>query len=206
MLPDFNLSDKDDLQYISSRLSVRVDVDDVVYNLISEISSDDEVNDGDNSLEQYLVSDYQGMARTKNTGRKTSPLKNPFISAGGLPIARQPQNSPRCGDPAPVPMPNGGRKPPHLSGLPSLGSSNDDIGSGGSNRSKRSRSEDEDGLSPPGKKAKTSRNIIPSKNLQRIRPLKKSNMKELVTAWNRSARIGKVSETSRGWLRKTTKW
>ena len=146
------------------------------------------------------------MARTKNTGRKTSPPKNPFISTGGLPIARQtPRNSPRHGDPAPVPIPNRGRKPPHPSGLPSLSSSNDDIGSGGSNHSKRSRSGDEDGLSPPGKKAKTSRNIIPSKNLQRIRPLKKSNMKELVIVWNCSARIGKVSETSRGWLRKTTK-
>ena len=157
------------MQYICSWLSVRVDVDDVAYDLIGEISSDDEVNDGDNSFEQYLVSDYQGMARTKNTGWKTSPLKNPFISAGGLPIARQtPQNSPRHGDPTPVTMPNRGRKPPHLSGLPSLGSSDDDIGSGGSNHSKRSRSGDEDGLSPPGKKAKTSRNIIPSKDLQRI--------------------------------------
>ena len=108
-MPDFNLSDKDDLQYISSQLSVRVDVDDVVYNLISEISSDDEVNDGDSSLEQYLLSDYQGMARTKNTGQKTSPPKNPFISAGGLPIARQsPWNSPRLGNPAPEPMLNTG--------------------------------------------------------------------------------------------------
>ena len=168
-MPDFNLSDKDDLQYISSQLSVRVDVDDVVYNLIGEISSDDEVNDGDNSLEQYLVSDYQGMARTKNTGRKTSPPKNPFVSAGGLLIARQsPWNPPRLGNPALEPMPSRGRRPPHPSGLPSLGSSDNDIGSGGSNRSKRSRSGDEDGLSPPGKKAKTSRNIIPSKNLQKI--------------------------------------
>ena len=194
------------MQYISSRLSVRVDVDDVVYNLIGEISSDDEVNDNDNSLEQYLVSDYQGMARTKNTGQKTSPPKNPFISAGGLPKARQtPWNSPRLGNPALVPMPNRGQKPPHPSGLPSLGSSDDDIGRGGSNHSKRSRSGDEDGLSPPGKKAKTSRNIIPSKNLQKIPPLKKPNMKELVTTWNHSARIGKLSETSRGWLHKTTK-
>ena len=105
MLPDFNLSDKDDLQYISSWLSVRVDVDDVENILIGEISSDDEVNDGDNSLEQYMVSDYQGMARTKNTGWKTSLPKNPFVSTGGLTIARQtPWNSPRHGNSAPVPM------------------------------------------------------------------------------------------------------
>ena len=101
-------------------------------------------------------------------------------------------------------MPNRGRRPTHPSGLPSLGSSDDDIGSGGSNHSKRSRSENDD-LSPPGKKAKTSRNLIPSKNLQNIQPIKKLNMRELVTTWNRSARIGKVSETSRGWLRKTIK-
>ena len=100
---------------------------------------------------------------------------------------------------------NRGLKPPHPSGLPSSGSSDDDIGSGGSNHSKRSKSGDEDSLSLLGKKAKTSRNIIPLKNLQRVGPLKKQNMKELVTTWNHSARIGKVSETSRGWLRKTTK-
>ena len=88
-LPDFTLSDKDDLKYVSSQLSVRVDVDDVVYKFIGEISSDDESDDGVNNLEQYLVSDSQGMARTKYTGRKTSPPKNPFISAGGLPIARR---------------------------------------------------------------------------------------------------------------------
>ena len=77
--------DKDHLQYISSQFFVRVNVDYVVYNLIGEISSDHQANDGDNSLEQYLVSDYQGMARTKNTGQKTSPKKNPFISTGGGP-------------------------------------------------------------------------------------------------------------------------
>ena len=87
-MPDFTLSDKDHLLYVSSQLSVRVDVDDVVYKLISEISSDDESDDGINSLEQYLVSDSQGMDRTKYTGQKTSPPKNPFVSAGGLPITR----------------------------------------------------------------------------------------------------------------------
>ena len=31
-------------------------------------------------------------------------------------------------------------------------------------------------------------------------------MKELTGSWNRTARIGKQSETTKGWLRKTKKW
>ena len=98
-----------------------------------------------------------------------------------------------------------GRKPPHPSELPSLGSSDDDITSGDCTHSKRSCSENEDDLSLPRKKTKQSANPALTKNLQGIQPAKKPNMKELVSMWNHSSRIGKVSETARGWLHKTTK-
>ena len=63
--------------YISSQIGVRVDVDDVVYNLIGEISSSSEsvAEDGDSDLEKYLITNsndscHQVMARTKQTERK----------------------------------------------------------------------------------------------------------------------------------------
>ena len=61
--------------YISSQIGVRVDVDDVVYNLIGEISSSSEsvAEDGDSDLEKYLITNsndscHQVMARTEQTG------------------------------------------------------------------------------------------------------------------------------------------
>ena len=42
--------------------------------------------------------------------------------------------------------------------------------------------------------------------MKRIQPpTMESSMKELVGSWNRSPRIGKQSETTKGWLRKTKK-
>ena len=57
--------DKEDLHYIASQLTVKINVDDLVCELIGEISSDKEASDA--IFEQYLVSP-QGMARTKQMG------------------------------------------------------------------------------------------------------------------------------------------
>ena len=56
------MQDKEDLHYITSKLAVKINVNDLVYELIGEISSDEETSD--EVFEQYLVSP-QGMARTK---------------------------------------------------------------------------------------------------------------------------------------------
>ena len=73
------MQDKEDLHYITSKLAVKINVNDLVYELISEISSDEETSD--EVFEQYLVSP-QGMARMKQTGRKSETPLNPFVSAG----------------------------------------------------------------------------------------------------------------------------
>ena len=78
------MQDKEDLHYITSKLAVKINVNDFVYELISEISSDEETSD--EVFEQYLVSP-QGMGRTKQTGRKSETPSNPFVSAGQLPLA-----------------------------------------------------------------------------------------------------------------------
>ena len=84
-------SDKD-LMYMCSQVAVQIRVDELVYDLIGEISSDDEYDELD-PLEHYLLSDSQGMARTKQTGRKSSPPKSSRVSAGGLPLATINQDS-----------------------------------------------------------------------------------------------------------------
>ena len=84
-------SDKD-LMYMCSQVAVQIRVDELVYDLIGEISSDDEYDELD-PLEHYLLSDSQGMARTKQTGRKSNPPKSSRVSAGGLPLATINQDS-----------------------------------------------------------------------------------------------------------------
>ena len=79
------MQDKEDLHYVASQLTVKINVDDLVYELIGEISSDEDLDDA--ILEQYLVSPSQGMPRTKYTKRKTSNPPNLFVSPGGLPLA-----------------------------------------------------------------------------------------------------------------------
>ena len=67
-----------DLMFISSQIEVlKLGSCDLVRELIGDISSDDDEVD-DRSFEQYLVSDIQGMARTKMTGRKMNDPPNPF--------------------------------------------------------------------------------------------------------------------------------
>ena len=73
------MQDKEDLHYITSKLAVKINVNDLVYELIGEISSDEETSD--EVFEQYLVSP-QGMARTKQMGRKSETPLNQFVSAG----------------------------------------------------------------------------------------------------------------------------
>ena len=77
--------------FISSQIEVlELGSCDLVRELIGDISSDDKEVD-DKRFEQYLVSDIQGMAKTKMTGRKMNDPLNPFtpLSPGGLPIANQ---------------------------------------------------------------------------------------------------------------------
>ena len=79
------LEDEHDLHFISSQVTVvQVHIEDLIYDLIGEISSSSE--EGSIELEQYLISDSQEMARTKQTAKKTD-------NKGRLPIARK---SPRC--------------------------------------------------------------------------------------------------------------
>ena len=66
-------------------LTVKINVNDLVYELISEISSDEEASD--ETLERYLTSPSQGMPRIKHTKRKTVDPPNPLLSQGGLPLA-----------------------------------------------------------------------------------------------------------------------
>ena len=84
------LQDPDkDLMFISSQIEVlKLGSCDLVRELIGDISSDDEEVDN-RCFEHYLVSDIQGMARTKMTGTKTNYPPNPFtpLSPGGLPLA-----------------------------------------------------------------------------------------------------------------------
>ena len=79
------MQDKEDLHYVASQLTVMINVDDLVYELIGEISSDEDLDDA--ILEKYLVSPSQEMMRTKYMERKTNDTPNPFVSPGGLPLA-----------------------------------------------------------------------------------------------------------------------
>ena len=80
-------SDKD-LLYVCSKVGVKIAVHDDVYDLIGEISSSSESDEGssDQTLENYFInynrySNYQVMARTKQTERKEKQGR------GGYPIA-----------------------------------------------------------------------------------------------------------------------
>ena len=64
------LSTDKDLQYIRSQVAVQIWVDHLVYDLIEEISSDEYSNDGIEPLGKYLISDPQGMARTRKQAKK----------------------------------------------------------------------------------------------------------------------------------------
>ena len=86
------LQDPDkDLMFIISQIEVlKLGSCDIVRELIGDISSDEYEVD-DRSFKQYLISDIQGMARTKMTDRETNNPPNPFplLSPGGLLIANR---------------------------------------------------------------------------------------------------------------------
>ena len=201
------LQDPDkDLMFISSQIEVlKLGSCDLVKELIDDISSDDEEVD-DRCFEQYLVSDIQGRARMKMTGKKNDP-PHPFtpLSPGGLPLANK---SPSRAKPPAKNLKNklskGGqprRLPPrkqHL--LPNLGS--DDNTSEGSSCLKRSRRDQLKGelssLNCPvaGKSSKQHHQLRALwKQAPPRKPDSKKMKKELCMKWNLSARVGKVSET-----------
>ena len=171
-----------------------MNVDDLVYELISEISSDENLDDA--ILEQYLVSPFKGMLRTKYTERKMSNPPNPFISPGGLPLALWggPSNWPGMATRS-----SPGKRPI----LPFFSSDEDPENSCGSSRSKRSK-KDEPAAQNKGKPS--NKPPVPVKNIQRARGIPKPSIKELTGFLNRTAWIGKQSKTTKGWLRKTKKW
>ena len=121
-------------------LTVKININDLVYELISEISSDEEASD--ETLERYLTSPSQGMPRIKHTERKTVDPPNPLISQGGLPLAvggDQPEQ--QAGDGGTRGQTGRTRSPKKRPVLPSF-SSDEDPGSGESSRSKRPRKDE----------------------------------------------------------------
>ena len=202
-----NMTDKDLLYMGSSLLVTNVRVDDLVYELIGEVSSDSESSDEE--LERYLtnsncdISDLQGMARTKQTAwknkNKTPQLQ---LSSGGFQIAvRSPRHSPRFpegessqdsfGSSMPSP-----KHSPRKRGAQKMGfTTTKDDSSNVSMRSKRNRKDagDED----PPITGKSGCQPLPKKNLwKKLVPGKKVVTKEMVQEWNKS-------KTVHGWLKKT---
>ena len=189
-----------DLMFIISQIEVlKLGSCDLVRELIGDISSDDNDVD-DRFFEQYLVSDIQGMARMKMTGRKMNDLPNPFtpLSPGGLLIvnkspgrAKPPVGNPKNlkNTPSKGAQPNRSQKQ-HL--LPDLGS--DEQTSDGSSCSKRSRRDQSEGeLSSPNRPVagKPAQKPCQSRALWKQppprRPDSKKTMKELCSKWNVSA-------------------
>ena len=209
-----DMKDKD-LLYMGSHLPVtNVRVNDLVYELIGEVSSDSEGSDKE--LEKYLtssncnVSDPQGMARTKQMAWKNqNNPPQPQLSSGGFQIAiRSPHCSPRFegessldsfGSSMPSP-----RHSPRKRGTQKTGfMSTEDESSDVSSRMKRSRKEVRS--QDPPIAGKSGRQPLPKKKLQKKKaiPGKKVVTKEMVREWNKTGRIGFKSETAWGWLKKT---
>ena len=182
------MQDKEDLQCVASQLTVKINVDDLVYELIGEISSDEDLDDA--ILEQYLVSPSQGMLRTKCMERKMNDPPNLFVSPGGLPLAlgAEPSNQPGMAT-----RHSPGKRPI----LPSFSSDEDPENRSGSSRSKRSK---KDVPATQNKGKPSNKPPVPVKNIQRARGIPKPGMKELTGSWNWTARIGKQSETTKGWF------
>ena len=60
------MQDKEDLHYITSKLAVKINVNDLVYELIGEISSDEETSD--EVFEQYLFLLREWQERNRQEG------------------------------------------------------------------------------------------------------------------------------------------
>ena len=210
-------SDKD-LLYVCSKVGVKIAVHDDVYDLIGEISSSSESNDGssDQTLENYSVnynrySNYQVMARTKQTERKEKQghgghpiaMKEPAHESGTdseslIEVASRQQSG----------MGRSGRSPRKNTSTRFM--SDDGSTSGASGRLKQKRvesdSEDDKGTKSGGKGLEKNRKKLPKKPLRKNAPSRKDvSMKELTREWNRTGRVGLNSETAKGWLKKTEK-
>ena len=154
-----------------NHFKVRVDVCDVVHELIGEISSSDESECVD-ELEKYLIqsSSPQVMARTKQMQNKTDS-KGQLVSPGGQIIAvKSPRQLPRKN--------KGQGHDANRTGFTS--ESSEEETSGESSRSKRRATADPN----PGSKKRAR---LASKELQKVKPMKKPMMRELCVNWNRSA-------------------
>ena len=154
-----------------NHFKVRVDVGDVVHELIGEISSSDELECVD-ELEKYLIqgSFPQVMARTKQRQNKTDS-KGKLVSPGGQSIAvKSPRRSPQKN--------KGQGHDANRTGFSSESSEGET--SRGSSRSKRRTTADPN----PGSKKRVR---LASKEIQKVKPTKKPTMKELCVHWNRSA-------------------
>ena len=205
-----DMKDKD-LLYMGSCLPVmNVRVNDLVYELIGEVSSDS--GGSDEELEKYLtssncnISDPQGMAKTKQTAQKNqNQNQQPQLSSGGFQIAvRSPRRPPRLGGESSKDSMPSLRRSPRKRGAQKTGfTSSEDDSSDVSSRSKRDRKETGD--KDPLIAGKPARQPLPKKNLRKKKavPGKEIVTKEMVRDWNKMGRIGFKNETARGWLKKT---
>ena len=204
-----------DLLYMGSCLPItNVGVNDLVYELIGEVSSDSESSDEE--LEKYLtssncnVSDPQEMARMKQMARKNkNNPPQPQLSSGVFQIAVR---SPRCSphfegessqDSFSSSMPSP-RRSLRKSGVQKMGfTSTEDDSSDVSSWWKRSRKGV--GNQDPPIAGKSGRQPLPKRKPRKKKavPGKKVVTMEMVREWNKMGRIGFKSETAHGWLKKT---
>ena len=196
--------DEQDLYFISSQVTVvQVHVEDLIYDLIGEISSSSEEGSVD-ELEQYLTSDSQGMARTKQTAKKTD-------NQGRLPVARKsPRRSPRILDSdssleAAYDLytvdPMASRSSPRKRTANQTGFTSSD--SDGSSRKRRKQNTGGTDQPTPSTSNVSNQPPTPTKDLWKIKKPVKESARARIQRWNRTARIGFTSETKQGWLRKT---
>ena len=149
--PDPHSADKD-LLFIEKQVQIKVSVDDIVHNLLGEISSSSESEsemDDHDELEKYLIADPLNsdsqMAQTKQTSRKqdNEPAN---ISSGGLPLALNLLDSDSLIEQAAStlgPMSTNGHSPHKCSAATGF-TSDEGAGTDGSSRSKRAHIEDEE--------------------------------------------------------------
>ena len=200
---DSHSADKD-LLFIEKQVQIKVSVDDIVYNLLGEISSSSESESKTNvhdELEKYLVADPLNsdsqMARKKQTARKqdNEPAN---ISSGGLPLVLNPLDSDSSIEQAasalgPMSM---NRQSPHKHPAVTGFTSDEGAGTDGSSHLKRvhtegDKTESEQEVQPPRKtglgQGKPGRKILKSTPLRKGKstPKKKPSMKELTASWNR---------------------
>ena len=218
-----------DLLYIHSQVGVKVSVHDDIYELIGEISSntDSDGDDRDVELEEYFTTNLseslsQVMAQTKQTERKSEENRQRYPPARKNPqrddsdssieaAARAQESEPMGRLKSPRSKSSGQSKPSASTGF----TSGEDSTSGGSGWRKRKHVESDGDSGPessPPKKTGTGmgkhRKLLNRKPLHKTTsrtPQKGPTMKEMTREWNRTGRIGLKSETTQGWLKKTTK-